>query len=201
MAKTGQIGLDNLHIALRENDENIKADSTLKIAGLVTADVEIDMYSESLYADDVVADVVNGFSEGTVTVELLGLSLDEYAKITGQEIVKGVVVDNVNVVAPELAMTFRSLKSNGKYRYVSIPKLKANVKGESFKTREDGVEVVNAEIEFNIIPLENGTWRVRADEDGKDVDAAFIKSFLTSFPQSATTVSSLSKASKKEVVA
>ena len=63
------------------------------------------------------------------------------------------------------------------------------------------MEVVNAEIEFNIIPLENGTWRVRADEDGKDVDAAFIKGFLTSFPQSATTVSSLSKASKKEVVA
>ena len=69
MAKTGQIGLDNLHIALRENDENIKADTTLKIAGLVTADVEIDMYSDSLYADDVVADVVNGFSEGTVTVD------------------------------------------------------------------------------------------------------------------------------------
>ena len=115
MAKVGQIGLSELRLAQRSEDGNIVLDSTIKIDGLVTAEVEIDLLSESFYADDVVADVVTGFSSGTVTVELLGLSLEEYAMITGQEIVKGVVVDNVNIQAPVLTMSFKSQKSNGKY--------------------------------------------------------------------------------------
>ena len=153
------------------------------------------MLSESFYADDVVADVVTGFSSGTVTVELLGLSLEEYAMITGQEIVKGVVVDNVNIQAPVLTMSFKSQKSNGKYRLVSIPQVKGSVKGESFQTKEDGVEIANVEIEFAIIPMEDGTWRVRVDEDATGVDESFVNSFLTTFPVNApsTTVLKSSK--------
>ena len=195
MAKVGQIGLSELRLAQRSEDGNIVSDSTIKIDGLVTAEVEIDMFSESFYADDVVADVVTGFSSGTVTVELLGLSLEEYAMITGQEIVKGVVVDNVNIQAPVLTMSFKSQKSNGKYRLVSIPQVKGSVKGESFQTKEDGVEIANVEIEFAIIPMEDGTWRVRVDEDATGVDESFVNSFLTTFPVNApsTTVLKSSK--------
>lgn len=195
MAKIGQIGLSELRLAKRSENGNIVSDSTIKIDGLVTAEVEIDMFSESFYADDVVADVVTGFSSGTVTVELLGLSLEEYAMITGQEIVKGVVVDNVNIQAPVLTMSFKSQKSNGKYRLVSIPQVKGTVKGESFQTKEDGVEIANVEIEFSIIPMEDGTWRVRVDEDAPGVDISFVNSFLTTFPVNAPSVNVL-KASK-----
>ncbi|UEL48307.1 major tail protein [Terrisporobacter hibernicus] len=182
MAKTGQIGLSELRLAKRAGDGTVVSDSTMKVDGLVTAEVEIDMYSESFFCDDVVADVFTGFSSGTVTVELLGLSLEEYALVSGQEVVRGVVVDNVNTIAPILTMSFKSLKSNGKYRLVSIPQVKGTVKGESFQTKEDGVEVANVEIEFAIIPLENGVWRVRCDEDATGVDASFANSFLTTFP-------------------
>lgn len=195
MAKVGQIGLSELRLAKRDEDGTVVSDSTIKVDGLVTAEVEIDMYSESFYSDDVVADVFTGFSSGTVTVELLGLSLDEYAMITGQEVVKGVVVDNVNTLAPVLTMSFKSQKSNGKYRLVSIPQVKGTVKGESFQTKEDGVEIANVEIEFSIIPLENGVWRVRCDEDATGVDASFANSFLTTFPTDAPSASVL-KASK-----
>lgn len=190
MAKIGQIGLSELRLARRTNGE-VESDSTIKVDGLVTAEVEIDIFSESFYADDVVADVVTGFSSGTVTVELLGLSLDEYAMITGQEIIKGVVVDNVNIQAPVLTMSFKSQKSNGKYRLVSIPQVKGTVKGESFQTKEDGVEIANVEIEFAIIPMEDGTWRVRVDEDATGVDASFVNSFLTTFPTDVPSVSRL----------
>ena len=195
MAKVGQIGLSELRLAQRSEDGKRVLDSTIKIDGLVTAEVEIDLLSESFYADDVVADVVTGFSSGTVTVELLGLSLEEYAMITGQEIVKGVVVDNVNIQAPVLTMSFKSQKSNGKYRLVSIPQVKGSVKGESFQTKEDGVEIANVEIEFAIIPMEDGTWRVRVDEDATGVDESFVNSFLTTFPVNApsTTVLKSSK--------
>ena len=182
MAKIGQIGLSELRLAKRSEDGSLVLDSTIKVDGLVTAEVEIAMFSESFYSDDVVADVVTGFSSGTVTVELLGLSLEEYAMITGQEIIKGVVVDNVNIQAPVLTMSFKSQKSNGKYRLVSIPQVKGTIKGESFQTKEDGVEIANVEIEFAIIPMEDGTWRVRVDEDATGVDASFVNSFLTTFP-------------------
>lgn len=197
MSKVGQIGLSDLRVAKRAEDGTVETDSTIKIAGLVAADVEIDMFSESFYADDVVANVETGFSSGKVTTELLGLSLEEYATITGNEIVKGVVVDNTNTIAPVLTMSFKSLKSNGKYRYVSIPQVKANVTGESFKTKEDGVEVVNVEVEFNIVPLENGVWRLRVDEDSKDVDQTFLNNFLTTFPTSAEGAAVASVASKE----
>ena len=191
MAKVGQIGLSELRLAKRNEDGQVNSESVIKVDGLVTAEVEIDMYSESFYSDDVVADVVTGFSSGTVTVELLGLSLEEYAMITGHELVKGVVVDNVNTIAPVLAMSFKSQKSNGKYRLVSIPQVKGTVKGESFATKEDGVEIANVEIEFSIIPMEDGTWRVRLDEDATGVDASFAKSFLTTFPTDAGTAQAL----------
>ena len=192
MAKVGQIGLSELRLAKRNEGGTVEQNSTIKVDGLVTAEVEIDMFSESFYADDVVADVVTGFSSGTVTVELLGLSLEEYAMITGQKIEKGVVVDNVNTQAPVLTMSFKSQKSNGKYRLVSIPQVKGTVKGESFQTKEDGVEIANVEIEFAIIPMEDGTWRVRVDEDATGVDTSFVNSFLTTFPVSAAAL----KASK-----
>lgn len=197
MSKVGQIGLSELRVAKRADDGTVEADTTLQVAGLVSADVEIDMFSESFYADDVVADVVTGFSSGKVTTELLGLSLEEYAMITGQEIVQGVVVDNANTLAPVLTMSFKSLKANGKYRLVSIPQVKANVTGESFKTKEDGVQVVNVEVEFSIIPLENGVWRVRVDEDSKNVDQTFLNKFLTTFPTGAEVVAAASIASKE----
>lgn len=195
MAKVGQIGLSELRLAKRNEGGTVESGSTIKVDGLVTAEVEIDMFSESFYADDVVADVVTGFSSGTVTVELLGLSLEEYAMITGQKIEKGVVVDNVNTQAPVLTMSFKSQKSNGKYRLVSIPQVKGTVKGESFQTKEDGVEIANVEIEFAIIPMEDGTWRVRVDEDATGVDTSFVNSFLTTFPVNATNATAL-KASK-----
>lgn len=191
MAKTGQIGLSELRLAKRAEDGTVVSDSTMKVEGLVTAEVEIDMFSEAFYADDVVADVVTGFSSGTVTVELLGLSLEEYSLITGQEVVRGVVADNTNTIAPILTISFKSLKSNGKYRLVSIPQVKGTVKGESFQTKEDGVEVANVEIEFAIIPLENGVWRVRCDEDAIGVDTSFVNSFLTTFPTDAPSTSVL----------
>ena len=191
MAKTGQIGLSELRLAKRAEDGTVVSDSTMKVEGIVSAEVEIDMFSESFYADDAVSDVVTGFSSGTVTVELLGLSLEEYSMITGQEIVKGVVVDNVNTLAPVLTMSFKSLKSNGKYRLVSIPQVKGSIKNESFQTKEDGVEIANVEIEFAIIPLENGVYRVRCDEDAIGVDASFANSFLTTFPTDAPSTSVL----------
>lgn len=198
MSKVGQIGLSELRVAKRSDDGTVEADTTLQVAGLVSADVEIDMFSESFYADDVVADVVTGFSSGKVTVELLGLSLEEYAMITGNEIVNGVVVDSANTIAPVLTMSFKSLKANGKYRYVCIPQVKANVTGESFKTKEDGVEVVNVEVELNIIPLEDtNVWRLRVDEDSKGVNQEFLNKFLTTFPTSAEGAAAASIASKE----
>ena len=194
MSKVGQIGLSELRLAKRNEDGTVEQGSIIKVDGLVTAEVEIDMFSESFYADDVVADIVTGFSSGTVKTELLGLSLEEYAMRTGQEVVKGVVVDNVNSQAPVLTMSFRSLKSNGKYRLVSIPQVKATISGESFATREDGVEVANVEVEFSIIPLDNGVWRLRCDEDATGVDSSFASTFLTKFPTSAPEVSRIKEA-------
>ena len=196
MAKIGQIGLSGLHLAKRDEITNeVLKETTISVSGMVSAEVEIETVSENIYADDVVAEVIaSGFSSGTITVELLGLSMQEYAMISGQEMVDGVVADNANVLSPVLAMTFKSQKSNGTYRYVSLPQVKANIKGESFATKEDGVEIANVEIEFSIIPMtETGIWRVRADEDTCK-NSQYLASFLTSFPEDVP--SQILKASK-----
>lgn len=185
MAKIGQIGLSGLHLAKRKDTTNeVDTATKISIAGLVTAEVEIETVSENIYADDVVAEVIaSGFSSGTVTMELLGLSMEEYALISGQEMVDGVIADNANVLSPVLAMTFKSQKSNGTYRYVSLPQVKGSIKNESFQTKEDGVEIANVEVEFNIIPMaETGIWRVRADEDTCK-NTEFLNTFLTTFPE------------------
>ena len=198
MAKIGQIGLSGLHLAKRRDTTNeVDTATTISVAGLVTAEVEIETVSENIYADDVVAEVIaSGFSSGTVTMELLGLSMEEYALISGQKIVDGVVADNSNVLSPVLAMTFKSQKSNGTYRYVSLPNVKANITGESFSTKEDGIEIANVEIEFSIIPMaETGIWRVRADEDTCK-NTEFLNTFLTTFPENVPTPLEMLKTKK-----
>lgn len=198
MAKVGQIGLSGLHLAKRKEITNeVDTETTISVAGMVSAEVEIETVSENIYSDDVVAEVIaTGFSSGTVTMELLGLSMEEYAMISGQEIVDGVVADNANILSPVLAMTFKSQKSNGTYRYVSLPQVKANIKGESFATKEDGVEIANVEIEFNIIPMsETGIWRVRADEDTCK-NTTFLNTFLTTFPENVPAPLEMSKTKK-----
>lgn len=198
MGKIGQIGLSGLHLAKRKDTTNeVDTATTMAVAGLVTAEVEIETVSENIYADDVVAEVIaSGFSSGTVTMELLGLSMEEYALISGQKMVDGVIADNANVLSPVLAMTFKSQKSNGTYRYVSLPNVKANITGESFSTKEDGVEIANVEIEFSIIPMtETGIWRVRADEDTCK-NTEFLNTFLTTFPENVPTPLEMLKTKK-----
>ena len=198
MAKIGQIGLSGLHLAKRRDTTNeVDTATTISVAGLVTAEVEIETVSENIYADDVVAEVIaSGFSSGTVTMELLGLSMEEYALISGQKMVDGVIADNANVLSPILAMTFKSQKSNGTYRYVSLPNVKANITGESFSTKEDGIEIANVEIEFSIIPMtETGIWRVRADEDTCK-NTEFLNTFLTTFPENVPTPLEMLKTKK-----
>lgn len=198
MGKIGQIGLSGLHLAKRKDTTNeVDTATTMAVAGLVTAEVEIETVSENIYADDVVAEVIaSGFSSGTVTMELLGLSMEEYALISGQKMVDGVIADNANVLSPVLAMTFKSQKSNGTYRYVSLPNVKANITGESFSTKEDGIEIANVEIEFSIIPMaETGIWRVRADEDTCK-NTEFLNTFLTTFPENVPTPLEMLKTKK-----
>ena len=192
MAKNGLIGLQGLHIAKRDDLGQVEQDSTMKVDGMVKASCEINMVSSSFYCDDAVADTFTSFADGTVTIELLGLSMEEYALLTGATLEKGIVIDDINTVAPNLTMTFRSQMLDGKFRYVCFPLVKAKINGEEFTTKEDGVEIANVTAEFAIIPMD-GKWRVRADEGSKELPIGFIDGFLTSFP---TEIPGATKATK-----
>ena len=124
-----QIGLENLTVAVVEEDKTtgIKYATPIKLERSIKAKISPKTSSEKLYSDDSVEEILNNFDSCDVEIEINQLQLKTRSLIQGAKIVNGILVENKDDIAPELALGFRSKKSNGKYRYVWLLKGKFEI--------------------------------------------------------------------------
>ena len=59
-----------------------------------------------------------------IELETADISLSTYAELLGKKLIKGQVIDNVNDVAPYVALLYRLPKDNGKNRFYCYYKTK-----------------------------------------------------------------------------
>lgn len=121
-----QIGLKDIYIVILKTDTASATtyDPPIKLERAISAKLSPKSNSENIYSDDSVEDIITAFEGIDVEIEVNQLSLTSRAKLQGAKVVKGVLVENKDDIAPTIALGFKSKKNNGKFRYVWLLKEK-----------------------------------------------------------------------------
>lgn len=85
-----------------------------------------------LYSDDSVEDVILFFEGIDVEIELNQLSFESRAILQGPKVVKGVLIESKDDLAPTIALGFKYKKTYGKYRYFWILKGKFELVSDEY---------------------------------------------------------------------
>ena len=148
------IGLDSLYIAEVTQDDASAyvADTPEYLAPAAEASIEPSQSTETQYADDQAYDVMYAEGESKIKVKITGMPAEMYAKILGREFdtASGRVFDNAGT-PPYMAFSFRSLKSNGSYRYFQFLKGRFNVPKDAAATKGDTPDPKTVELEYTAI--------------------------------------------------
>lgn len=177
------VGVDSLYIAevTQDNAAGYVAGTPEYLAPVAELRSEPAVNSETQYADNQAYDTMNSVGETVITAVITNLPAEMYAKLTGQvfDATTGRVYENEGA-APYYAFGFRSLKSNGKYRYYWFPKVKFSLPKEEqstktdtpeFKTRELIITAIKTVYEFDLGSINDSVKRVWGDEDTTNFSA------------------------------
>jgi phi13 family phage major tail protein len=172
-----RIGLDSVYVAAvdTDSDSGYSAEAPEYLAPAAEASQEPTTNMVTQYADDAPYDVMTSEGETKITLRITNIPPELYARITGAvfNVATGRVYD-VAGTPPYYALGFRSLKSNGSYRYYWFQKGKFSVPKEETVTRGETPDpklleliytAIKTTYEFDLGSKLGGVKRVWGDED------------------------------------
>lgn len=183
-AVSSTVGLKNVVLApLSEDTEAALTYGALQaVAGAIEASVTPENADpEVQYADDIEFDVLYPDPELTFKTKMADIPLTIQEMIFGNQIDdNGVLVRTATDKPPYFAVGFMSEKSNHKYRYVWLYKVRAKPVTESYATKEGGtITRQTGEVEWTAIKrTHDGRYQAVADEDENGFTAAMGATFL-----------------------
>ncbi|GAX48487.1 major tail protein [Pseudolactococcus reticulitermitis] len=157
------------------------------LAKAMTAELSVELAEATLYADDGASEVVKEFKNGKLT-----LGVDNIGRNTAQALTGAATDDNgVLISASEdggnpVAIGFRAKKSNGKYKYIWLYRVKFAVPSTSLSTKGDSITFSTPSIEGTVMRRNKldkqgkHPWKAEVDEGDKDVLPATINAWYTS---------------------
>ncbi len=172
-----RVGLDSLYVAIVTADSAAAytAGTPAYLAPAAEASQEPSSSLDTQYADDQPFDVLSSEGPTKISLKVTNIDVETLALITGRVFDAGTgrMFDNGGT-PPFCALSFRSLKSNGKYRYYQYLKGRFDMPKEDGVTKREKAEPQALELTFTAIPTIyqfdlgsiNGTVkRVVGDED------------------------------------
>lgn len=180
------VGLKNVVIAPLTLDDStgVTYGDLQLMAGAIEAEINPGNADPDIqYADDIEYDVLYPDPELTVTVSMVDVPLAIQEMILGNAIDNnGVLVRTAGETPGYFALGFKSEKSDGKFRYVWLYKVRANPRTENYATKEG--PTINRQtgvIEFTAIKRTfDGRYQALADEGENGFTAAMGATFLES---------------------
>ncbi len=177
------IGLDKLYYAKITEDENGLEiyGSPIPLAKAMTAELSVELAEATLYADDGAAEVVKEFQSGTLSLGIadIGARVAEDltgAVIDGNKVLISTSEDNGGCVA----VGFRAKKSNGKYRYFWLYRVKFGIPATNLTTKGESIEFSTPTIEGTVMRrnkpdiLGKHPWKAEVNEDDTGVPTTVI---------------------------
>lgn len=169
-----QIGLSDLHYAkLIDDDTNTGAtyEEPVRVVGAITANMNPNASIETLFGDD--GPMETAASMGQIELETIAANfpLSVQAELLGHTVGgDGILRRKSADTPPWVAVGFKSLKSNGKYRYTWLVKGKYSVPELAHQTKGDSIEFQTPTMNGSFVKREaDDIWIIQADED----DATF----------------------------
>lgn len=177
------IGLDKLYYAkiTEDADGNESYATPVQLAKAMTADLSVELAEATLYADDGASEIVKEFKSGTLSLGVDDLGGSVASDLTGAVIDNnGVVISTAEDGGTPVAIGFRAKKSNGKYRYFWLYRVKFGIPATALATKGDSITFNTPTIEGTILRRNKvdgkgkHPWKAEATEGDTAVTAATI---------------------------
>lgn len=182
------IGCDHLVVAklTKDNGTDLTYETPVRLPGLMKIGIVPNSSNATAFYDNGPGETATTMGAIEVTVDKNALSASEQALLLGKNIdAKGVIISGSDDVPPEVALGFRTLKSNGKFKYVWLykgtfaePESEVETKGESINFQATTLKAnfvkVNKMMTFNLADNKTITkqpWKVELDAEGENADA------------------------------
>jgi phi13 family phage major tail protein len=178
-----KVGLSNLHYAKLVQDiiTGVVYETTVKVTGLITANITAASSSATLYADNGPAETASTLGEVRLSIEVSELPVVVAADWLGHTVDGGIMKSNVGDSAPYIAVMFEGLKSNNSKRFVKLLKGKAQEPEDNYKTKGESIEFQSQTIELVFVKRDfDGDWKHTADEDHEDYVPSIGTNWYTS---------------------
>ena len=200
------IGLDKLYYSKITEDSsgNETYGTPIKLAKAIDADLSLEPYDATLFADDSAATIIKEFKQGTLTLGIDDIGKSVAADLCGATVdSNGVLVSTSEDSASPVAIGFRAKSANGHYRYFWLYRVVFATPGASLKTKGDSIEFSTPSIEGTFTQRNkvdaNGKhpWKCEVTEGESGVSSSTITSWFTTVYEPAssspdTTLASLS---------
>ena len=182
------VGLDKLYYSkITEAADGTETYATpVLLAKAIKSDLSVDLAEATLFADDGVATVVKEFKSGKLTLGVDDIGTTAAEDLTGAVIDEnGVLISTSEDGGAPVAIGFRAKKSNEKYRYFWIYKVKFGVPATNLETKGDSIKFSTPSIEGTVMRRNkvdgkgNHPWKAEVNEDDAAVQAATITGWFT----------------------
>lgn len=153
-----RIGCDNLVYAVMKTEDTIEAlpiyDAVKAAPGVMSISINPNGSVETLFADDGPMETATTIGKVEVEIQKNELTSENKSDLLGHGVDgNGAIVYGDSDVAPWVAIGFRSLKSNGKYRYVWLYKGKFAEPEDANETKGDGINFQSDTITGNFAKI------------------------------------------------
>lgn len=168
MNKVAVVGIDMFHYAIVTIVEGVVTYGTpVPIPMIQRLGIQANASQDKHYGDDSTVDIIDSFDGATVSSDFYGVEYKTISNISGSTIdANGVVIENSLDEAPYIAIGFRSLKRNGKYRYVWLPYVKKTTHSEDYETVKVKQDPKSMVLPFMAVPAPGSKdWKLTLDEE------------------------------------
>ena len=182
------IGLDKLYYAPITEDENGEETygTPVQLAKAISAELSVELAEATLYADDGASEVVKEFKSGTLSLGVDDIGLSVASDLSGVTIDKNnvIIASSEDVTAP-VAIGFRAKKSNGKYKYFWLYRVKFGIPASSLATKGDSITFSTPTIEGTIMRRNkpdgknNHPWKAEVTEGDTGVETSVITNWYS----------------------
>ena len=180
------IGLDKLYYAPITEDANGNETygTPAVLAKAISAELSVELKEAILYADDGAAEVVKEFKSGTLSLGIDDIGAEIASALSGATIdSNGVVISGSDDGGTPVAVAFRARKSNGKYRYYWLYRVKFGNPATNLQTKGDSISFQTPTIEGTIMRRnkvdynDNHPWKAEVTEGAEGVDDSVISTW------------------------
>lgn len=151
----------------------------VKIGQLVKADLTLQMASGKLYADDHLAESVEEFVSGSISMETDDM-LDEVASVVyGAKAAEKLVRYNTGDDPPSGGLAYYKKLMRNKtvlFKGYFYPLVKAALGNDSAQTKTDNITFGTTSTTFTVFACNNGDWRHTEEFSSEDEALAWVKS-------------------------